>query len=317
MFANRLRKNLRTVGKWARQQAIDCYRLYDADMPEYALAVDLYRGESLWVHCQEYAPPRSVDAGVAAGRLEQAMAAIREVLELPPERLFLKIRQRQKGRNQYRKLDQRGRFHEVREGPCRLLVNFTDYLDTGLFLDHRLTRGLAGRLARGRSFLNLFAYTGSASVHAALGGAAATTTVDMSQTYLDWARRNLELNGITGPRHRVIRADCLEWLEQMSRAEPRRRFGLIFLDPPTFSSSKRMRTTFDVQRDHPRLIRQALEILEPDGELIFSNNFRRFRMDREIVRRFAAEDITARTLPRDFARNPRIHNCWLIRTRTP
>jgi len=317
MFANRLRKNLRTIGKWARHQAIDCYRLYDADIPEYALAVDLYQGDSLWVHCQEYAAPRSVDPALAARRLDHAMAVIRDVLAIPQEHLFLKVRQRQKGSSQYQKLSHQGSFHEVREGPCRLLVNFSDYLDTGLFLDHRLTRALAARLARGRRFLNLFAYTGSASVHAALGGAAATTTVDMSHTYLDWARRNLELNGIVGPRHRLIQADCLEWLEKNSRAAPSHPYGVIFLDPPTFSSSKRMRTTFDVQRDHPKLIRQALRLLEADGTLIFSNNFRRFRMDREILERFTVEDITSRTLPRDFARNPRIHNCWLIRPATP
>jgi 23S rRNA (guanine2445-N2)-methyltransferase / 23S rRNA (guanine2069-N7)-methyltransferase len=317
MFANRLRKNLRTIGAWARRQSIDCYRLYDADIPEYALAVDLYRGESLWVHCQEYAAPRSVDPVDAARRLEEAMATIPELLGVPEEQVFLKVRQRQKGTSQYQKLAQRGRFHEVREDHCRLLVNFTDYLDTGLFLDHRLTRALAAQLARGRKFLNLFAYTASATVHAALGGAATTTTVDMSRTYLDWAQRNLALNGIAGPEHLLIQADCLEWLEQANRAAAWHRYGVIFLDPPTFSSSKRMRNTFEVQRDHPRLIRQALHLLEPGGTLIFSNNYRRFRMDPPILEEFVVEDITARTLPRDFARNPRIHNCWLLRTLRP
>ena len=313
MFANRLRKNLRTLGAWARREGVDCYRLYDADMPEYAVAVDLYQGASLWVHCQEYAPPRSVDPAQAAHRLDEAMAVLPDVLGVAPEQVFLKVRQRQKGANQYEKIAQEGRFHEVREGPCRLLVNFTDYLDTGLFLDHRRTRVLVGQLAGGRSFLNLFAYTGSASVHAALGGASSTTTVDLSHTYQEWARRNLALNGIKGPLHRLIQADCLEWLEQSSRGATGDRYGVIFLDPPTFSSSKRMRGTLDVQRDHARLVRQAVHLLEPDGILIFSNNFRRFRMDPQILGQFAVEDITARTLPRDFARNPRIHNCWMIR----
>ena len=233
-------------------------------------------------------------------------ATVAAVLQVPPEQVFFKVRHRQKGHAQYEKFDHHGAFCEVREGPCRLLVNFADYLDTGLFLDHRLTRALVGQLARGRSMLNLFAYTGVASVRAALEGATATTTVDMSPTYLDWARRNLELNGLKG--HELVRANCLEWL-----AQPRQeRYGVIFLDPPTFSNSKRMKRDFDVQRDHVELIARAAALLDDDGALIFSNNYRRFRLDRDRLAGLIIEDITRQTIPVDFERRPKIHNCWKI-----
>lgn len=304
MFANRLRKNLRNLGRWARQNGIACYRLYDADLPEYAVAVDLYEQ---WVHVQEYEAPVTVDAKKAEVRLREALAVLPMVLEVPAENVFLKVRRRQKGTSQYEKFDRRGEFHEVSEGDCRFLVNFTDYLDTGLFLDHRPTRQLLRELAPGKCFLNLFAYTGAATVYAAAGGARSTTTVDLSPVYLDWAKRNLALNGFSGPQHEFVRADCLEWLQR-----ERRRFDLVFLDPPTFSTSKRMDATFDVQRDHVPLLRTAATLLAPDGVLIFSNNNRRFKMDREALPELQIEDISRRTIPRDFERNPRIHNCWRI-----
>jgi 23S rRNA (guanine2445-N2)-methyltransferase / 23S rRNA (guanine2069-N7)-methyltransferase len=311
MFANRLRKNLRQLRRWAARESICCYRVYDADMPEYALAVDLYQGDSQWAHVQEYAAPASIDPERARLRLREALTVLPEVLGVPREQVYFKVRRRQKGQAQYEKLGEQGEFHEVREGPCRLLVNFTDYLDTGLFLDHRLTRWLVGELSAGRRFLNLFAYTGAATVHAVLGGASASTTVDMSNAYLEWARRNFVLNGIAGAEHELVRADCLQWLEQQA-ARGRDRYGLIFLDPPTYSSSKRMAATFDVQRDHVELIRRASRLLTADGVLIFSNNYRRFRMDAHALAGLEVQDISAQTLPRDFARNPRIHNCWRI-----
>ena len=313
MFANRLRKNLKQLKKWAAREGVSCYRVYDADMPEYALAVDLYQGDgqdgARWVHVQEYQPPRSVDAGRAQTRLREALAVIPEVLETDLEHVFFKVRRPQKGKAQYERQAEEGAFHEVREGECRLLVNFTDYLDTGLFLDHRPTRTMLGALAPGRRFLNLFGYTGAATVHAAKGGAVCTTTVDMSKTYLDWARRNLALNGIEGRAHELIQADCTQWLAEQ---RGRRGYGLIFLDPPTFSNSKRMQESFDVQRDHVALIQAAVDLLEPDGVLIFSNNARKFKMDMAALDGLAIEDITRATLPRDFERNPRIHNCWRI-----
>jgi len=312
MFANRLRKNLKTLGKWARDEGLCCYRLYDADMPEYALAIDLYDGTERWAHVQEYAAPRSIDPARARERLKEALSAIPGTLDLPVANIFLKVREKQKGKSQYERLDERGEFHEVREDGLKLLVNFTDYLDTGLFLDHRLTRRLLSERAKGKRFLNLFGYTGTATVHAAAGGARATTTVDMSRTYLDWAQRNLALNGFTGRHHELVQADVFAWL----REERDRRYGLIFLDPPTFSTSKRMQGTLDIQRDHVHLITASAALLEPGGELLFSCNFRRFRLDTEALAAFDIEDLTAATIPRDFARNPRIHQCYRLRRRS-
>jgi 23S rRNA (guanine2445-N2)-methyltransferase / 23S rRNA (guanine2069-N7)-methyltransferase len=309
MVANRLRKNMRNLSRWLRSEDIHCYRLYDADIPEYAVAVDIYEGEHRLVHVQEYAPPRSIDPEKAQRRLGEALQAVREVLEVGDDQLFVKVRRQQKGAAQYEKLASSGEFHEVSEGGCRFLVNLQDYLDTGLFLDHRITRSMLAELAQGRRFLNLFAYTGAGSVHAASGGAVSTLTIDMSKTYLDWARRNMVLNGFEGSEHRYLQANCVEWLE---KATSKQKFGLIFLDPPSFSTSKRMQSVFDVQRDHVMLVRNCMKILEPDGVLIFSNNLRKFRMDFEALAKFAIEDISRKTLPRDFERNPRIHNCWKI-----
>ncbi len=303
-FINRLRKNLRHLGRWAEREGVSCYRIYDADLPEYAVAIDRYEQ---WLHVQEYAPPTSVDPARAQERLHQVMAVLPAVMELPPERIFLKVRQRQKGASQYQKQAEQGHFHEVREGPARLRVNFSDYLDTGLFLDHRLTRQWLREQAKGRHFLNLFGYTGAATVQAALGGAISTTTVDLSATYLDWARRNLELNGIYGRQHLLIETDCRQWMERAMD-----RYELIFLDPPTFSNSKRLDETFDVQRDHVELLRQTLRLLTPDGVLIFSTNHRKFRLDVAALADLQIEDWSRRTLPPDFARNPKIHQCWRI-----
>jgi 23S rRNA (guanine2445-N2)-methyltransferase / 23S rRNA (guanine2069-N7)-methyltransferase len=307
MFMNRLRKNLRHLGKWARREGVTCYRVYDADLPEYALAIDLYEE---WAHVQEYAAPPTVDPGRAEARLKDALAAIPDALGFPSERVVLKVRRRQKGLAQYERQAVLGEFREVGENGLRFLVNLTDYLDTGLFLDHRPTRAMIRGLAAGGRFLNLFAYTGSASVYAAAGGAVSTTTVDLSSVYLDWARRNMKLNGFAeGQAHRFVRADCLAWL---ATARPER-YQAIFLDPPTFSNSKRMGgQTFEVQRDHVALIQAAAGLLARDGVLLFSNNFRHFKMNRTALSRLVIEDCSAATIPLDFQRNPRIHSCWKI-----
>lgn len=307
MFANRLQKNLKHLGRWAAREGVECYRVYDADMPEYNLAIDLYQGEQRFAHVQEYEPPASVEARAAQRRLKEALAMIPRVLDVAEDAMFLKVRRRQTGRRQYEKLAQTGVFHEVHEGGHRFLVNFTDYLDTGLFLDHRKTRALIGELARGRRFLNLFAYTGTATVYAARAGAAGTTTVDMSHTYLDWARRNLALNGVrVGREHELVQADALVWLKERHR----QRYDLVFLDPPTFSRSKRMQDDFDVQRDHVALLRDALALLAPGGILLFSTNNRRFKLDRAAFGDVQVEDITRRTIPKDFERNSKIHQCF-------
>lgn len=305
-FANRLRKNLRKLDKWAGQQGIECYRLYDADLPEYNVAVDRYGS---WVVVQEYAPPKTVDAQKARQRLFDVINATLSVLELPSNRLVLKTRERQKGKNQYEKLAQKGDFLLMEEFGAKLWVNLTDYLDTGLFLDHRIARKMLGEMSRGKDFLNLFAYTGTASVHAGLGGARSTTTVDMSRTYLEWAEKNLRVNGLTGRQHRLIQADCLSWLHNANE-----QFDVIFIDPPTFSNSKRMEESFDVQRDHLSLMKDLKRLLRRGGTIMFSNNKRGFQMDSAGLSALGlnAKEITAQTQSQDFARNRQIHNCWLL-----
>ncbi len=306
-FANRLRKNLKGLEKWAKQEGLDAYRIYDADLPDYNVAIDRYLD---YLVIQEYAPPKQIPEQTARQRLLDLVQASIAVTGVPGSRVILKVRERQKGESQYQKLAQQGEFLEVQEYQARLLVNLHDYLDTGLFLDHRLTRKMLGELARGKDFLNLFAYTGSATVHAALGGARTTTTVDMSRTYLNWARDNMRLNGFAGWQHKFEQADCLQWLAHCEQS-----FDLIFIDPPTFSNSKRMEASFDVQRDHLQLMADLKRILAPGGTLVFSNNKRHFKMDMDGLQALGlqASNISERTLPKDFARNPQIHNCWLIR----
>ena len=311
MFANRLRKNLKKLSKWAKQQHVNCFRVYDADLPEYAVAVDIYQGEKLWVNVQEYESPKTIDPHKANQRLAGIMAAIPTVLEIPREQVFLKIRRKQKHTDQYEKQGDSGHFQVVEEGGCKFWVNFEDYLDTGLFLDHRPIRLQIQQQAQGKRFLNLFAYTGSASVHAAIGGAVSSVTVDMSNTYLDWAKRNFDLNGIRGD-HKLIRANCLEWLAEQAGKNPKPQFDLIFLDPPTFSNSKKMDEAFDIQTDHLQLIKHASSLLSPDGILYFSTNFRRFKLDTESLAELKITDISSATIGEDFARDSKIHYCWKI-----
>lgn len=306
MFANRLQKNLKQLGKWARREGVECYRLYDADMPEYALAVDLYRD---WVHVQEYAAPRSIDPDKAQARLLDALAAIPQALGVAQNRVAIKRRERQTGTKQYQRQAAQGQFMEVSEGGVKLLVNLTDYLDTGLFLDHRPLRLRIQREAAGKRFLNLFCYTATATVHAAKGGARSTTSVDLSKTYLDWARRNLSLNGFSD-KHRLEQGDVMAWL-----GDDRGEYDLIFIDPPTFSNSKRMEGVFDVQRDHVELLDLAMARLARGGVLYFSNNFRKFQLDESLVARYQVEEISAQTLDPDFARNPKIHRAWRFSAR--
>ena len=316
MFANRLRKNLKAARDWAQRESIDCFRIYDADMPEYAFAIDQYGdgAENRWAVVQEYAPPRTVDVKAARQRRDEALAVIPHELEITEERIFVRERRQQKQGTQYEKLAREREFEVVREQPYRFFVNFTDYLDTGLFLDHRPTRRLIGELASGKRFLNLFAYTGTATVYAAGSGAVASTTVDMSRTYLDWAKRNLALNDLAGPQHGFVQANCLTWLEEQRTTA--RRWDLMFIDPPTHSRSKRMSEDFDVQRDHVKLLDLARELLTPRGTIVFSNNYTRFKLDAAALAAFEIEDIGRTTVPEDFARNPRIHACFLLRARS-
>lgn len=306
-FANRLKKNEQKLAPWAEKEGIEAYRLYDADLPEYNVAIDRYKNR---IVIQEYAAPKTIDAQKARKRLFDLINATIETLGLTADQVISKTRQKQKGSQQYQTLSQKKDFSLIREYNAQFWVNLTDYLDTGLFLDHRLVRKMIGDMASGKRFLNLFAYTGAATVYAALGGAIETTTVDMSRTYLTWAERNFHQNGIKGRHHHVVQADCLRYLR-----DSKERFDLIFLDPPTFSNSKRMEATLDVQRDHVLLLNDAKRLLNPGGMIIFSNNRQGFKIDDEGVRRLGLHctDITARTIPVDFKRNKHIHYCFLLK----
>jgi 23S rRNA (guanine2445-N2)-methyltransferase / 23S rRNA (guanine2069-N7)-methyltransferase len=311
MFANRLRKNLKRLEPWAAAERIDCFRVYDADMPEYAFAIDLYGREPREVFLQEYAAPASVNREHARERRREVLAAAPEVLAVPLAHVHSRVRKPQKGNVQYEKRSAGTARRVVEEGGLKFWVNLRDYLDTGLFLDHRITRQMLRGWAKDADFLNLFCYTGSATVYAAAGGASSSMSVDMSNTYLDWARDNLELNGLRSPRHQLERADCLDWLTHAEAAGAR--FDLIFLDPPTFSNSKRMQGVLDVQRDHVGMIRRALKLLRAGGRLLFSTNYTRFKLDAEALTDLSVEDITAATMPKDFERNPHVHRCFQIR----
>jgi 23S rRNA (guanine2445-N2)-methyltransferase / 23S rRNA (guanine2069-N7)-methyltransferase len=305
MFANRIRKNRRRLSAWQRREQVECYRLYDADMPEYAVAVDIY-GEH--VHVAEYKAPPDVPEERAAQRMDDIRAALPGALDVQPGQIVYKQRRRQRGSEQYGKRGSQGKLLSVNEGSAKLLVNLEDYLDTGLFLDHRPLRLRLGREASGKRFLNLFCYTGSATVHAALGGAHGTTSVDSSNTYLKWLSKNLAHNGLDESRNSLVKADCLTWLRQQSAA-----YDLVLLDPPSFSNSKSMASSFDVQRDHEELVRATMAVLRPGGQLYFSNNRRGFKLAPSLQEDFLCEDITAQTLDMDFQRNRKIHCCWSLR----
>jgi 23S rRNA (guanine2445-N2)-methyltransferase / 23S rRNA (guanine2069-N7)-methyltransferase len=305
-FSNRLKKNIGKIGKWARKEQLDCYRIYDADLPEYNVAIDIYLDNLV---IQEYAAPKDIPEEKAKRRLTDIIRASIQVTGIDANKVVLKVREKQKGRSQYQKLSQESETMHVNEYGVKLIVNLHDYLDTGLFLDHKITRRKIGEMAQGKDFLNLFAYTGSATVHAACGGAKSTTTVDMSKTYLDWAKENMQLNGQVGRQHRFEQADCLQWLETTTV-----QFDLIFIDPPTFSNSKRMEQSFDIQRDHIQLMKNLKRLLRAGGTIVFSNNKRHFKMDMDALSELELEarNISHQTLPLDFSRNKHIHNCWIV-----
>ncbi|SFB79115.1 23S rRNA (guanine2445-N2)-methyltransferase / 23S rRNA (guanine2069-N7)-methyltransferase [Marinospirillum celere] len=307
MLANRLKKNLKKLSRWVKREGIQAYRVYDADLPEYALAIDLYGDQ---VHVQEYAPPATIDPDKANQRLAEALLALPEALNVNADAIHLKQRRRQTGKQQYEKMAAKGVYFPVTEGSAKLLVNLDDYLDTGLFLDHRPVRLRLFHEAQGKRFLNLFCYTGAATVQAAKGGAVRTTSVDLSKTYLGWLERNLKLNGLDANKHRLEQADCREWLKQDQGS-----YDLIFMDPPTFSNSKRMKGVLDIQRDQVELVDLAMRRLSSDGLLIFSNNLRGFKISPELESNYEVRNITRQTLDPDFERNQRIHQCFEIRNR--
>ena len=305
MFANRLAKVFKHTGKWARKQGIGCYRVYDNDMPEAPFAIDIYEDIA---HVAEYARPHGMEPDEHALWLADSLKVIGEVLDIHADRLFLKFRQRQQGLSQYERFARSGAEFIVRENGLRFIINASDYLDTGLFLDHRNTRQMVREQSAGKKVLNLFAYTGSFSVYAAAGGAAETLTIDLSNTYLQWADRNLTLNGFSGPQHRLLQADVMDWL----RERPTERWDLIVVDPPTFSNSKRMVGTLDIQRDHVWLLNMAVKHVAPGGEICFSTNNRGFKLDKDGIHARSIIDITSKTIPNDF-RNKKIHQCFWIK----
>ncbi|AGM41042.1 23S rRNA m(2)G2445 methyltransferase [Spiribacter salinus M19-40] len=308
-LVNRLHKNQRQLKKWLAREDVYAYRVYDADIPEYALAVDVYNSEDgRWLHVQEYAAPATVDTGKAQARLRAALSVLPGALDTSTSKLVYKVRQRQRGGQQVQRLAEQGQYLEVQEGPCRLLVNLTDHLDTGLFLDHRPVRQWIGEQAKDQHFLNLYAYTGAATVHAGLGGAASTTSVDLSKTYLAWLQQNLNRNQLNSPVHALVQADVMGWLQHCDQ-----RYDLIFLDPPSFSRSKRMAGQLDIQRDHVALIQAAAACLSEDGLLIFSINRKGFKLDPALHEQFSIEDRTAWSIPKDFQRRTWVHGCWFIR----
>jgi 23S rRNA (guanine2445-N2)-methyltransferase / 23S rRNA (guanine2069-N7)-methyltransferase len=304
MLKNRLEKNRRHLRKRVEREGVQCYRLYDADLPEYAAAIDVY-GD--YLHIQEYQAPSTIPEETARQRWREIVRVAGETLGVPRERIALKQRYRGKGGEKYGKLDERRELVEVQEGGLTFRVNLWDYLDTGLFLDHRPLRARVRAAARGKRFLNLFCYTGTVSVYAAAGGAVSTTSVDLSATYLEWASANLALNGFAGPSHRLVQSDALAFLERDTG-----RYDLVFVDPPTFSNSKRAED-FDVQRDHVRLLLACAQRLAPGGVILFSNNFRRFQLDSAALAQFDIVDISPSTIPFDFERDPKIHRVFELR----
>lgn len=313
-FENRLKKNIKHLSRWVKREDISCYRVYDADIPEYSLAVDLYYSDKLYVNLQEYEAPKTIDKKVAAYRLTEAINIVQETFELKEDQIFIKQRRQQKGTDQYEKSEvDDSTFSVIEENQHKFYVNFSKYLDTGLFLDHRITRKLIQDLAKGKRFLNLFCYTGSASIYAAKGGAISTTSVDMSNTYIDWTKRNFALNEIFDDVHQFLRADCINWMETHHQ-----KYDLIFLDPPSFSNSKKMEKSFSIQHDQVELINNALSMLSDDGILIFSNNLRSFKLDTDAFNEntlsgtssINIENLTKQTIPEDFKRNTKIHKCW-------
>ena len=314
MLANRLRKNQKTISKWAKKNDITCYRMYDADMPEYAFAIDRYESESgeVFLYVQEYAAPKSIDEKAAVERLSEGLKTIAETLDVLESNVFLKQRSVQKGKSQYEKDDDSSRDIVVREGAARVAVKLGRYLDTGLFLDHRAVRRWVSENTKGKKVLNLFSYTSVVSLQAAIGGACSVLSVDMSQTYLKWAQHNFALNGLKDGNYKFERANCMEWLESAVDERPLGGYDVIFIDPPSFSNSKRMEGVFDVQRDHEFLINNAMKLLNEGGVLIFSTNFRKFSLSSALAEKYKVSDKTTFSLDKDFERNQRIHRCWFI-----
>lgn len=310
IFHNRLDRMSRHWGKWARRQGISCYRLYDRDVPEIPLCIDRYEDHLI---VSEYDRPHDHSPGEHALWLQSMLDTAAATLGVSRDAIHLRRRERQRGSAQYEKVQSAEKRIVVHEANHQFLINLSDYLDAGLFLDHRQTRGMVEKQAAGKRFLNLFAYTGAFTVYAAAGGAASSVSVDLSENYLAWARENLALNGLDSRAHECVASDCLAWLKQYDvRRFPR--FDLAVIDPPTFSNSKKLVGIWDVQRDHVELLQLAMNVLAPGGAIYFSTNFRRFKFDEQALPGAVLREISRQTVPPDF-RNERIHRCWKITRR--
>jgi 23S rRNA (cytosine1962-C5)-methyltransferase len=308
MFRNRLTKVFRHVSKSAKRLELSCYRIYDHDLPEFPLCIEKYEH---WLYVAEYRRNHHMEETEHAQWLGDCKAIIEEITGMPASRIILRTRQRKSNRqDQYQKLDDEKEYLVVREQGLKFKINLTDYLDTGLFLDHRITRAMVRAVSEGKKLLNLFCYTGSFSVYAAAGGAAEVVSVDLSKTYLKWATENMELNGFYDPnRHKYIHEDVKQWLQTL----PVGYFDLVVMDPPTFSNSKRMEDFLDIQSDHPTLINQVLAAMKPAGTLYFSTNFSRFQMQTEALTDCTVKDITKATTPFDF--QGKLNRCCFLITK--
>ncbi len=314
MVANRIEKNLRRLKNYLTDHRISCFRAYDADLPEYSAAIDVYEGR---LHIQEYLAPMDIPEDVAAGRLRELVAGAQAAFGLGREFVYLKTRRREKGGGKYRRARvATGEYFEVSEGAQKFWVNLDDYLDSGLFLDSRSLRQRIAKSCSGKRFLNLFCYTASATVYAALGGASSSLSIDLSPTYSHWAAQNFELNKLDLDDHVIEQADALAWLD-WAAGQPNAKgaFDLIYLDPPTFSNSKRTDSVLDIQRDHASMIALCMQLLSAQGELIFVTNAQRFKLDPVVAEQFAVNDFSAKSIPPDFERNAKIHRAFSIRFR--
>ncbi|OAV43502.1 class I SAM-dependent methyltransferase [Lewinella sp. 4G2] len=308
-FQNRLKKMARHHGKWARRQELDAYRIYDADLDEYPITVDRY-GEQLYVSIYHRRGEEWTDADFQDRKLAYR-DAITETLEVGRDQVFFKLRKRQSGTDQYEKLSVAQREFTVAENGLGFIVNLTDYLDTGLFLDHRQTRMMIAKDVQATEnavVLNLFAGTCSFTIYAAAAGAKRVDSVELSKTYLDWGERNLALNELEKGNHRFLQEDAMQWLKKDRNPN----YDIVILDPPTFSNSKRMRDSLDVQRDHVGLINRSLSLLKPGGRLYFMTSFRKFKLAEDYLKGAASvKEITGQTVPPDF-RKRKPHRCWLL-----
>lgn len=304
-FENRLQKVDRHISKWARRQGVTCYRIYDDDLTNFPLVIDRYENA---LQVAEYQRTHSLDELQHQQWVEECLDTIGKILEVPRFLIFFKARKRQKGQQQYEKVDAEKHQRLVQENGLNFLVNLSDYVDTGLFLDHRNTRQMIREQADGKHFLNLFAYTGAFTVYAAAGGALSTTTVDLSNTYLDWAMANLNVNNFgaqIGKAHHLIKADVKQYLDTLHAHQ----FDLVLMDPPTFSNSKMMKEVLDTQRDHVDLLNQVIYATIPGGTIYFSTNYRSFKLDASALKGVEIEDLSLRTIPQDF-RDKKIHRCY-------